>query len=110
MKSDEHQPSRERVMIRSILIAISTTIFVADPVARAAENGAQKSRNQKHMKNACWPLLKEITNGLSTEWMLISAVLSLIFLENIRTAAVHLCETVFVERNMIFGWHLGVSL
>ena len=47
MRSDEHQPLRERVMIRFILIAISTTIFVADPVAQAAEDGVPQKQEPK---------------------------------------------------------------
>ena len=47
MRSNEHQTSRERVMIRSILIVISMTIFVADPVAQAAEDGVPQKQEPK---------------------------------------------------------------
>ena len=47
MRSDEHQSSRERVMIRSIVIALSMTIFVAEQVAHAAEDGVPQKQEPK---------------------------------------------------------------
>lgn len=38
-----------------------------------------KSKNQKHMKDVCWPLLKGIQSGLSTESMSITAELNSVY-------------------------------